>query len=302
MYKNVKPIKIKVFVANLRKGVLEHIVSREIKKLASSGLEEAYLYTVTHGKLYTISSEVIDKLSGFIDEKTKQVITIPNNNEEHSNEESLKVIGRLTYQSLDLFLHKNGFKTIPSKLERGKRVYYKEAEPFFVYEPKNDLAVFKAIRGLMPKVYVDIPISIYLFFVPDGSYIVEVKDWKKLVGEQVKIRRRYLEEQNMTNINYSKVFMLKDVKDNNAIIIDETFKTELKVPLSEIYVPANTTVLSKFGVFKQLLAFTSFRDYENKAEYKFLEKALEIILPNKEEFTLRIGLTDVVFRRIEFEL
>ena len=275
----------------------------EIKKLVSSGLEEANLSILTHGKLYTISSEVIVKLRNFIDKKSEQINIITNDNEEHS-----KVIGGLTYRSLDLFLHKNGFKTIASKLEKGKRIYYKQDDPCFVFEVERDFAVFKAIRGLMPKVHADIPHSIYLFFVTDGSHIIEVKDWKRFAGEQVKIRLGYLEEQKKkqnipNNISHSDIFKLESVEDNNANINDVTSNTNLFVPLSEIYVPATTRLLRKFDVFKQLLTFTSFREDENKAEYKFLEKALEKILPNsKEEFTLRVGLTDVVFSRVPFEL
>ena len=291
-----KPIAIEVYVAYLRKGILEYMVWREINKLVSSGLKEAYLSVVTHGKLYTSSHSTINKLSNYIEEKTAQVITITNDNEEHS-----KVIGGLTYRSLDLFLRNRGFMTIASKAEKGKRIYYKD-DPIFVSKVKKSIATFKAIRGLMPKIYANVPGTIYLFFVPDGSHVIEVHDWNAFIGEEVKIKRGYLEELDKRGVKYSKVFKLENLEGNNAIITDIILNSTLKVPLSEVYIPANTKLLHKFGVLETLQAFTSFREKKEMTEYKFLEIALEKILPDKEEFTLKVGLTDIVFHRMSFKL
>ena len=290
-----KPITIEVYVACLRKGILEYTVWREISKLVSSGLNEAYLSVVTHGKLYTSSHFTINRLSNFIEERTTQVITITNDNEEHS-----KVIGGLTYRSLDLFLRSRGFMTVASKAEKGKRVYYKEDDPIFVLKVKKNNATFKAIRGLMPKIYASVPGTIYLFFVPDGSHVIEVHDWNAFIGEEVKIKRGYLEELDKRGVRYSKVFKLENLEDNGAIVTDVILNSTLKVPLSEVYVPANTRLLHKFGVLETLQAFTSFRERKEMTEYKFLEIVLEKILPDKEEFTLKVGLTDIVFHRVSF--
>lgn len=298
LYKNImpEPIAIKVYVAHLRRGVSEDEVWRGINKLVSSGLKDAYLSVITHGKLYTSSHLVINKLGDYIEEKTAQVTTITNDNEEHS-----KVIGGLAYRSLDLFLRNRGLTTIPSKAEKGKRIYYIDNNVFLSKAEKN-VAVFKAIRGLMPKVYANVPGTIYLFFVPDGSYVIEVREWNAFIGEEVRIKRGYLEKLDKVGVRYSKVFKLKSVEGNNAIVTDIILNNTLNVPLSEVYVPASTRLLHRFGVLEVLQAFTSFREKEEMAEYKFLEIALENILPNKEEFTLKVGLTDVVFHRMTFEI
>jgi len=290
-------IAIEVYVACLKKGVLEYIVWREINKLVSSGLNEAYLSTLTHGKLYTSSHSVINKLSDFVEERTVHIATITNDNEEHS-----KVIGGLTYRSLDLFLRSKGFMTIASKVEKGKRIYYKEDDPVFVLKVKKNFATFKAIRGLMPKIYANVPGIIYLFFVPDGSHIIEVHDWNAFMGEKVKMKRSYLEELNKKGIKYPNVFRLESLEYNNAIVTNEILDSKLKVPLSEVYVPANTRLLHKFGMSESLQAFTSFRESKEMTEYKFLETTLEKILPDEEEFTLKVGLTDIVFHRVSFRL
>ncbi|MEB3779053.1 MAG: hypothetical protein GSR85_02305 [Desulfurococcales archaeon] len=299
LYKNVipEPIAIKVYVAYLRKEILEYMVWREINKLVSSGLKEAYLSVVTHGKLYTSSHHTINKLSNFIGERSVKVVTITNDNEEHS-----KIIGRLTYRSLDLFLRSRGFMTITSKAEKGKRIYYKDDPIFVLKVKKRKIATFKAIRGLMPKIYANVPGTIYLFFVPDGSHVIEVHDWNAFMGEEVKIKRGYLEELDKRGMSYSKIFKLENLEDNNAIVTDAILNVTLKVPLSEVYVPANTRLLHKFGVSETLQAFTSFRERKEMTEYRFLEIVLEKILPDKEEFTLKVGLTDVVFHRVSFRL
>ena len=273
------------------------MVWREINKLVSSGFREAYLSVVTHGKLYTSSHLVINKLGNYVEEKTAQVITITNDNEEHS-----KVIGGLTYRSFDLFLRNGGFMTIASKAEKGKRIYYRD-DPIFALKVEKNIATFKAIRGLMPKIYANVPGTIYLFFIPDGSHVIEVNDWNAFIGgEEVKIKRGYLEELDKRGIKYSKVFKFENLEDNNAIVTDIIFNSTLKVPLSEVYIPANTRLLHKFDVLETLQAFTSFRENKEMTEYKFLEIALEKILPNKEEFTLKVGLTDIVFHRMSFKL
>jgi len=290
-------ITIEVYVAFLRKGVLEYTVWRKINELVSSGLNEAYLSTPTHGKLYTSSHSVINKLSDFIEEGTVHVAAITNDNEEHS-----KVIGGLAYRSLDLFLRSKGFTTITSKAEKNKRIYYKEDDPVFVLKVKKNFATFKAIRGLMPKIYANVPGIIYLFFVPDGSHMIEVHDWNAFIGEEVKLKRSYLEELNKNGIRYPSVFKLENLEYNNAIVTNEILDGKLKVPLSKVYIPANTRLLCKFDVLETLQAFTSFRERKGMAEYKFLETALEKILPDKEEFTLKVGLTDIVFHRVSFRL
>jgi len=299
LYKNVEPepVAIEVYVARLMKGILEYTVWREINKLVSSGFGEAYLSIVTHGKLYSSSHFVINRLSNLIEERSVQVVTITNDNEEHS-----KVIGGLTYRSLDLFLRSRGFRSIASKAEKGKRIYYKEADPIFVLEVKKSAATFKAIRGLMPKIYANVLGIIYLFFVPDGSHIIEVHDWNAFIGEKVKIKRSYLEELNKRGIKYPNVFRLENLEYDSAIVTNEILDSKLKVPLSEVYVPANTRLLCRFDVLETLQAFTSFRERKEMAEYKFLETALEKILPYKEEFTLKVGLTDTVFHRVLFRL
>ncbi len=300
LYKNIspEPITIEVYVAHLKRE--EYMVWREINKLVSSGFREAYLSVVTHGKLYTSSRPVINKLDNYVEEKTAQVITITNDNEEHS-----KVIGGLTYRSLDLFLRNREFMTIASKSEKGKRIYYRD-DSTFVLKVKKNIATFKAIRGLMPKIYANVPGTIYLFFIPDGSHVIEVNDWNafisKFIGEEVKIKQSYLEEPDKRGVRYSKVFKLENLKNNNAIVTDVILNSTLKVPLSEVYVPANTRLLHKFGVLETLQAFTSFRENKEMTEYKFLEIALEKILPNKEKFTLKVGLTDIVFYRMSFKL
>lgn len=58
----------------------------------------------------------------------------------------------------------------------------------FVLELDKGFAKFKAIRGLMPKIYANAPGIVYLFLVPDGSHIVEVQDWTAFIGEEVKIK------------------------------------------------------------------------------------------------------------------
>ena len=276
---------------------MEYMVWREINRLVSLGFKEAYLSVVTHGKLYTSSHLTINKLSDYIEEKTAQVITITNDNEEHS-----KVVGGLTYRSLDLFLRNRGLTTIASKAEKGKRIYYKDDNPIFVLKVEKNIATFKAIRGLMPKIYANVPGTIYLFSIPDGSHVIEVHHWNAFIGEEVKIKRSYLEELDKDGIRYSKVFKLEKVENSNAVVIDVIFNNTLRVPLSEVYIPASTRLLHKFGVLETLQAFTSFRERKGMTEYKFLEIALESILPNKEEFTLKVGLTNVVFHKMLFEL
>lgn len=269
----------------------------EISKLVSSEPKEVYLSSITHGRLYTSSPSIIDKLDKFIKKETVKTVTITNDSEEHS-----KVIGELTYRSLDLLLRSRGFMTIASKVEKGKRIYYKEGDPIFVLEIKKDIATFKAIRGLMPKVYANVSGTIYLFLVPDGSHVIEIYDWNAFKGEEVKIKRDYLKELEKGGKSCSMVFELKDLKDDNAKVTDVILRRTLEVPLNEVYVPANVRLLRKFGVLETLQAFTSFRERKEMSEYKFLEAVLEKILPNKEEFTLKVGLTDVVFHRMSFEL
>lgn len=297
---NPEPIIIEVYVAPLKKGIAEYTVWKKIKELASSGLAEVYLSVVTHGKLYAGSKIVIDELTDYIAENMSQVIKITNDNEEHS-----KVIGLLIYRSIDNFFRNRNFKTTRI-LEDGKekRVYYKDDDPTFVLNIKEDMATFRAIRGLTPKVYAgNVPGITYLFFVPEGKHFIEAHNWVPFVGEEIKIKRRYLEELEKRNISYSKVFQLKEVKGNNAIVSDKFLNRTIEVPLDEIYIPATTGLLDKFGVFEALQAFTSFKE-EDKGitEYKFLEIALGKILPSKEEFTLKVGLTDITFRRIYFGL
>ncbi|MGB9959867.1 MAG: hypothetical protein ACPLKQ_05040 [Candidatus Bathyarchaeales archaeon] len=304
LYTNVspKPFAVRVHVAHLKKGILEYDVRRKITDLFSSDFKEAYMSIITHGKLYTSFPSVMEKLNDFIDAKTDQTIAITNINDEYS-----KVIGGLIYRSLDLFLHSRGFIMIDARMEKGKRICYNIEDPFFVLKIKGNIAVFKAIRGLMPKVYANVPEKIYLFFVPDGKHVIEVLDWKAFKGEEVKIRLHYLEELDKKNITYSKVFKLEDISNNDAEIMDAILNNKLKVPLNNIYVPASARILSKFGVLEDLQAFTSFREKIEKegatkemTEYKFLEKALEKLLPDKNEFTLRVGLTDLIFRRVSF--
>ena len=166
--------------------------------------------------------------------------------------------------------------------------------------------MFKAIRGLTPKVYAgNVPGLLYLFFIPDGSHIVEVHDWKKFIGEEIKVKGTYLQELIKKHVRCSKFFKLKEVKGENAIIEDIIFNFELTVPLNQIYAPANTRLLYKFDVLKVLQGFTSFRINSGggeTTEYKFLEKALEEFLTNKEIFQLKIGLTNVIFHKVKFGL
>lgn len=307
LYENAdpKPIKVKVYVARLRDEIAEYILWREIKGLVRSGLKEAHMSVVTHGKLYTTSLAVINQLSSYIKKDTLKLITITNDNEEHS-----KVIGGLAYRSLDLSLLERGFTSIASRTEKGKRVYYKPGDPLFVLDIKRNVATFRAIRGLMPKIYAgNVPGILYLFFVPDGAHFVEVHDWNAFVGEEIKIKQNYLRKLDKEGIKYSKVFRLESIKDDNAIVIDSILNNKLIVPLDNIYVPANVKLLHRFGVLGTLQAFTSFRLYSlgkdevsEMTEYKFLEMALGEILPNKEKFTLRIGLTKITFHRLTFKL
>jgi len=302
MNKSPRPITVKVHVAPLEHGVLEHIVWNEIRKLVSSGHEEAYLSVITHGKLYTVSRSVINKLSEHVDVGNERTIFITND-----NEEGAKVIGRLTYRSLDMFFRNKGFITIASRVEKGKKVYYGPNDPTFTLEIKKKEATFRAIRGLMPKVYAgNIPGIVYLFFVPEGSHVIEVHDWKAFIGAEVKIMKAYLEELDRKNIRYSKVFMLEKVEEYDAIVNDLILNSRLRIPLTQIYIPAETKLLHNFGVLETLQAFTSFRQRNfingEDTEYRFLERALEKILPSKDEFTLKIGLTDVIFRRVMFRL
>jgi len=296
LYVNVDPpdISIKVYVVPLKSGIPEYMVLQEIKRLVDINKREAYMSVVTHGKLYTSSISIIKELGKYIQGRPNVTI-ITNNTDEYA-----KVIGNLTYRSLDLFFQSKGFRAIPSKAEKGKRIYYKKDDPYFVLEIRKPEATFKAIRGLNPKVYANIPGKLQLFFIPDGSHIIEVHDWNAFVDEKIKVKQKYLRELNEKDKIYSKVFKLKKVKDNIALIDDLIYNKTLEAPLENIYVPANTHVLHKFEVLKDLQAFTSFRENENMTEYKFLERALSSLLPNIETFSLKIGLTEVTFHRVLF--
>ena len=186
-------------------------------------------------------------------------------------------------------------------MEKYKRIYYKE-DPFFVFELEKNIATFKAIRGLTPKIYANIPGRIYLFFIPEGSHTIEVRDWTVFKGEEIRIKQRYLRRLEEENIRYSRVFRLNKIKDSSAIVVDTVLNNEIEVPLSEVYIPASTRLLRNFGVFDDLYAFTSFKEAKEMTEFRFLERALQVLLPNSREFTVRIGLTDTVFRRVLFRI
>lgn len=81
-------------------------------------------------------------------------------------------------------------------------------------------------------------------------------------------------------ISYSKFFILESYEGDFSIVKDKIFNKKLKVPTSDIYVPANPRLLSKFGVLRSLQAFTAFRERsegKEMMEYKSLERALEEI-------------------------
>lgn len=109
LYKNEVPlpIKINVHIAYLKRNVLEHVVWKEINKLVSSGLKEASLSIVTHGKLYTSFEFIIHELNEYVESNSVHMSTISNYNEEYS-----KVVGGLIYRSLNFFFKKNIYTDI----------------------------------------------------------------------------------------------------------------------------------------------------------------------------------------------
>ena len=293
---NPSPFRISVYIAPLKSNVQEHIVRRRLTELFHRTTNVAYNAVVTHGKLYSVSLNIIEELSEFVIKNKLERVTITNDNEEHS-----KVIGGLLYRSLDLFFYERGFITMASKIEKGKRIFYKN-DPLFIREVRKREATFKAIRGLRPKIYAgSVPDLVYIFLTPEGTHVVEVSNWRAFLNQQVKIKKKHLKELASRGINYSRIFKLVDIKTDQALVRDLYYGKSFEVSLDEIYIPATTKLLNKFNVLQNLQAFTSFRETQEMTEYRFLDKALNEALSNAEAFTLKVGLTDVTFRRIYFE-
>jgi len=298
LYRNIDPvpIRISVFVTPLKNNVQEHIVQKRLTEMFHQMFDVTCNAVVTHGKLYAVSLNVIEELNEFIVKNKLKQIMVTTDNEEHS-----KVIGRLLYRSLDLFFYERGFVTIGSKIEKGKRIFYKN-KPIFVREVRTHDAIFRAVRGLRPKIYAGaVPGFAYIFLTPEGAHIIEVNEWEAFLGQQVKIKRNYLKELTNRGINYSNIFKLEDIITNIALVKDLYYDKLLKVPLNQIYVPATTKLLSKFNVLDSLQAFTSFRESEQMTEYGFLDNALNEALVDAQSFKLEVGPTDVTFCRIYFE-
>ena len=288
--KNPMPIKVEVYMAPLKEGVSEVYIRKLLKRMKIDH------YIVTHKKVYTTDETIFQDLNNFVKTKEVKLVTISNDNDEHS-----KVIGSLTYSSLSELFRSRGFVSISSKKENYRKVYYIPNNKLFEDKVEKEYATFRGIRGLMPRVYAgNVKGHIYIFFMSEGSYMIDVGNWEKFLKEEVKIRKRYIKKH---KLNLSKHLILEKLLENEkAQIKDVVNNISIEVPLSEIYIPASTPILNKHDVLKYLYRFTSYKDDDTKTEYNFIESSLnKIFSHNTDNFSLKIGLTEVLFEKMLFK-
>ncbi len=272
----------------------EYEANRMLKRLRSSGKEEALPAVIDSRKIYFVDELLTEHLN-CIHKNSVSTIKLSN-----TTQREIRIVGRLVYGIMDYSLQKD-YKTsyILSQKEYMKRVVFKDDSDLFVkvVQDQDRKAQYVARRGLRVKVHAGIfPGKILVFFTPEGSHEIKVFDYSGWINKPVKVKSiKYKQE-----LGLSDNLLVKSIREDGKVVVyDQTNNKEYLFDSNQIYIPASSRILAEVGVFDELLRFTSFQDM---GEDIFLEKALNDIFGKGEEISLKyknrvnIKLNKIMFK------
>jgi hypothetical protein len=177
------------------------------------------------------------------------------------------IIHNIVRRGLIEFLENNGFT-------RKSKLFYNTSEDGYIYSKRAQEATYLVYRGFRPDITVlsdscDVDIRFSL----EGLHEIQIESdqWECWLGEEVRATKN-------SGIDQSRIYYLERINLDSEKAVISFENRQFEISLSNLYVPANSTILKKRSQYQEMNSFRNF--IIGISVFDFLERFLERIAPN----------------------